>query len=183
MPYPGETKLGREIGRLGKGGHNRFIWEICPDCQKGRWVQGKTKLPLRCRPCENKTPERQKCLQGHRESRVGENHPMWRGGRMSVKGGYIQVWCHPDDFFYRMADQRSYIMEHRLVMAKHLGRCLHPWEIVHHLNGIKNDNRLGNLQLTQEMQHKQITLMENRIKQLETRVTLLEAENAALRVI
>lgn len=53
---------------------------------------------------------------------------------------------------------------------------MHSWELIHHANGIKDDNRLENLQLITDDRHKQITVLENRIKFLEKRVATLEAE-------
>lgn len=57
--------------------------------------------------------------------------------------GYIFVF----NIFHPNADKQGYIFEHRLVMEEKLGRYLTKEENVHHKNGIRDDNRIENLEL------------------------------------
>lgn len=79
----------------------------------------------------------------------GPQHHAWKGGRRVDGNGYVQVHVPVDDPMYAMATSLGYVPEHRLVMARSLGRALTSKETVHHINGDKMDNDLGNLQLRQ----------------------------------
>lgn len=118
-------------------------------------------------------------LKGHPQWNTGRTHfkkgvsnnvmgknPMWKGGRWQRKDGYVLVKAngHP------MARSQGYILEHRLKVSNYLGRMLSKTEVVHHKNGIKNDNRIINLELMDAGAHtsshykKTIFICENCLK-------------------
>ncbi len=86
-----------------------------------------------------------------RLSKLGENnpffnkhykeHPSHKGGANTRGYIKVKVFNHP------YSNKDNYILEHRLVMEKAIGRYLKPNEIVHHINQIKTDNRIENLML------------------------------------
>jgi hypothetical protein len=55
-------------------------------------------------------------------------------------------YIHKSGYVLRLVDGKA-IPEHRLVMAQHIGRPLLKSENVHHVNGVRDDNRLENLEL------------------------------------
>ncbi len=76
------------------------------------------------------------------DTRVGNS-------RIKTPEGYILVYCptHPS------AKSSGHIYEHRYVMEKHLKRFLSSSEHVHHINGIKDDNRVENLEIIDHSEH------------------------------
>lgn len=86
-------------------------------------------------------PRASLCRQCHPCS--GEDSPTWKGGRTRTSEGYIEIakLGHP------RTSKRGYVAEHTLVMERHLGRLLLPGETAHHKNGVRDDNRIENLEL------------------------------------
>lgn len=72
-------------------------------------------------------------------------------GRLEHKG-YIMI--HSPDHPFK--DSHNYVKEHRLVMEKNLGRYLKSDEHIHHMNHIRNDNRIENLMIVTRSEHKKL---------------------------
>ena len=82
-------------------------------------------------------------------SRKGKNSANWKGGRRINVSGYVLILKseHPQ------ADIHGYIFEHRFIMEQKLGRMLFGGEIVHHIDGNKQNNSPENLILTRHGLH------------------------------
>lgn len=107
--------------------------------------------------CGSKSQERtkeryDKCKETWTKNKDTHNYPSgaesvsWKGGR-AISNGYVMIFIGIID------GKRKSVAEHRLVMESHLGRALSNDEIVHHINEVKDDNRIENLQIMTRAEH------------------------------
>lgn len=78
-------------------------------------------------------------------------HHQLNTGKFKASTGYILIRCpgHPNG----MHSGKNYVFEHRLIAEKMIGRILTKDEVVHHKNGVRDDNRPENLEVLTYQQH------------------------------
>lgn len=79
----------------------------------------------------------------------GAKSASWKGGK-SIRHGYVTLYDESSKWAY------PFIYEHIKVMQEFLGRELLPDEVVHHINLTKTDNRVENLIVVTNQEHKHI---------------------------
>lgn len=124
----------RDAAKLGRRGEQRVarISHLCEHCGEIYERAPHQKSQRYCSvDCANKAKQ---------------GRPPRRGVKLTTREGYITVYVPPAE---RPPGQEKIArhMEHRVVMARALGRHLEAFETVHHINGDKSDNRIENLQL------------------------------------
>jgi hypothetical protein len=106
-------------------------------------------------------------------SHIPQETAGWKGGRVNDGKGYVRIWCpnHPRAVSFSSNPKKRYVYEHILNWEKANGKPIPKGYIVHHLNGIRNDNRPENLAVLPSIhEHKTWTItqiLEERIRKLE----------------
>jgi hypothetical protein len=163
----GTTTLGGvSIKRLTRGSQQKVLLR-CDQCGKetitwwGNYIQYQEKTQRNgktyCQSCATKIGgvKRKGRKAPHtakrNSSQVGKNHPSWRGGQYVDANGYRMVNVRSGR---RKSGWGNYKKEHILVVERNIGRKILKSELVHHVDGVKLNNHISNLFLTDSSGHR-----------------------------
>ena len=109
-----------------------------------------------------------------RRPSMGPTHPRWKGGCTRTPQGYIKILAptHP-------RASHGYVAQHILVWEQANGRPVPQGWLIHHLNGVKEDNRPINLVALPRRNHHGNLLLQatrKRVRELEARIKTLETQ-------
>jgi len=153
-----------------------YIWKICRECGKIYLIQSAQERKTSSKYCSRRCNgiNRKKALMEHieeypetmkrtwrtakgekrkirlRKEMMGASNPAWKGGVTYFKthGNYKGVkYIRCPKEFMEMARKDGYVMEHRVLVAQQIERCLKRTEVVHHLDHNPTNNKLENLVL------------------------------------
>ena len=117
-----ETKKGTRLSKMNKNNISNSL-------------KGKSKKPF--------TKQHLKNLSDSHKGKFKEKSSHWINGKSKTSCGYVLIY-KPE---HKFARTNGYILEHRWVMEKHIGRYLKKTEVVHHIDGDVKNNKINNLAL------------------------------------
>lgn len=132
----------RKINLEKTGNKYKYDKRICEYCKKEFYPTG-SKVKLCSRKCASNARKKYfsipQCLE----------NPL---RKIDKNIGYVRIYCpmHPK------ANTRGYVYEHRVIMESVIGRYLIGDEVVHHINGIRWDNRIENLKIMSSSEHSKL---------------------------
>lgn len=153
-PFVAKRNDAKFCGACKSKGIHQGNSNICPECGEYKYGQSG-----KCQSCENKA----KAI-----LHSGKNNENWKGGITKTRG-YVLIR-------QGVGKKAKYVQEHRLVWEALHGSIPEGY-VIHHLNGIKNDNRIKNLSCLPIGAHLGSAInkvSEARIRQLEARIRELE---------
>lgn len=120
---------------------NGEVTYTCPECGQPRARATPPRYPEQvCRACKGKA---------HSAKMTGNSNPAWKGGRWIDPDGYVRTLAHG----HHRADHKGYVYEHILVAEAAYGNPITEEYHVHHVNGVKHDNRPENLEVLLASDH------------------------------